>query len=84
MQMAQQAAQDGLDEQDEASACLEAFPASLLRRYEVRLVPPATGPGAVKPLPLREVRASMIGHLVRVRGIVTRVTDVKPLVEVHG
>ena len=48
----------------------------------MRLLPPSSGHGGFKPLPLREVRAGHVGHLVRVSGIVTRVTDVKPLCEV--
>ncbi|KAJ1454692.1 minichromosome maintenance protein [Pelagophyceae sp. CCMP2097] len=56
----------------------DAFPRQLAMRFELRLVPPAS----VLPSPLREMRAADIGRLVRVRGIVTRATDVKPLVEV--
>jgi DNA replication licensing factor MCM7 len=33
---------------------------------------------------VREIRGADIGHLVRVRGIVTRVTDVKPLLVVNA
>ncbi len=35
-----------------------------------------------KPITLRQVKASHIGTLVKVRGIVTRCTDVKPLIQV--
>jgi len=76
------AADEGLDDAD-SSLATEAFPAALVRRYEVRLIPPSLGEsGGFKPLPLREVKAEQIGALVRVSGIVTRVSDVKPLVEV--
>ncbi|KAG5463267.1 MAG: DNA replication licensing ATPase, partial [Olpidium bornovanus] len=34
------------------------------------------------PLSVRKIRSTSIGHLVTVRGIVTRVSDVKPLMEV--
>ena len=56
-----------------ASSCLQ-----------VRLIPPSSSAvnGGFKPLPLRQVKAEQIGALVRVSGIVTRVSDVKPLVEV--
>ena len=58
----------------------QALPPSLLRRYEVYFVP---GDSAkLKPKALRDVRAEHIGQLVTVRGIVTRVTDVKPQVSV--
>jgi hypothetical protein len=32
----------------------------------------------MKVIPLREIRAKHIGKLVKVRGIVTRITEVKP------
>jgi len=54
------------------------IPPELLRRYEVVLMPPAK----VKAQALRDVKATRIGNLVRVRGIVTRVSDVKPMVVV--
>ena len=63
-----------------ASRLLEKLPPALVRRYQVRLEP-LTGASA-KPMPLRKVHAQHIGKLVRVSGIVTRVSDVKPLVEV--
>jgi len=54
------------------------LPAELLRRFEVRVVPRSE----YKPLPLRGIKAEHVGKLVMVKGIVTRVTDVKPLVKV--
>jgi DNA replicative helicase MCM subunit Mcm2 (Cdc46/Mcm family) len=45
---------------------------------EIRLVPRSKIP----PRPIRKVLASSIGRLVTVTGIVTRVTEVKPLVVV--
>ncbi|KAG2494157.1 hypothetical protein HYH03_007792 [Edaphochlamys debaryana] len=53
-------------------------PDVLLRRYDVYFAPRAKMP----VLPMRGVRASGLGQLVRVRGVVTHVTDVKPLVSV--
>jgi len=50
------------------------LPDDLRRRYEVRFSPRSDA----KPLPIRKVLANCIGGLVTVRGIVTRVTDVKP------
>ena len=55
-----------------------AFPAALMRRYEVRLKAPST----VLAAPLREIRAADIGSLVVTKGIITRTSEVKPLVEV--
>jgi DNA replication licensing factor MCM7 len=66
------------DDEDEGSTPTNLFPAALTRRFEVRLLPPTNA----KAVALRHVTASSIGKLVRLSGIVTRVTDVKPLVEV--
>jgi len=54
------------------------IPPELTRRYEIHLVPPSTTP----PLPLRSVRAEYVGKMVKVAGIVTRVTEVKPFLTV--
>lgn len=78
--------QQSADPDDEEEANIKnMFPAALLRRFEVRLIPPTTDPNGgkgIKTVPLREVKAQHIGGLVRVGGIVTRVSDVKPLIEV--
>lgn len=60
------------------------FPPQLLRRYNVYFKPftAATGKSA-KPLNVRNVKGSHIGQLITIRGIVTRVSDVKPAVEVQ-
>lgn len=65
------------------------LPPQLLRRFEVRLLPRGSkadagaSPSALaKAQSLREVHAEQIGHLVTVKGIVVRVSDVKPLVSV--
>ncbi|KAF7338021.1 DNA replication licensing factor MCM7 [Mycena venus] len=56
------------------------FPDQILRRYNLYF----------KPLPsdvamaVREVRSVHIGHLITVRGIVTRVSEVKPLLQVNA
>lgn len=39
-------------------------------------------PSTCKPKVVRDVRADSIGHLVSVRGIVTRATEVKPMMAV--
>lgn len=53
-------------------------PASLTRRYDVLINPRSRN----KALPLRAISASNVGALVSFRGIITQVTDVKPLVAV--
>ncbi|KAF7363770.1 DNA replication licensing factor MCM7 [Mycena sanguinolenta] len=56
------------------------FPDHILRRYNLYF----------KPLPsdvtmaVREVRSVHVGHLITVRGIVTRVSEVKPLLQVNA
>lgn len=39
-------------------------------------------PSTSKPKVVRDIRADSIGHLVAVRGIVTRATEVKPMMAV--
>eukprot|EP00096_Caligus_rogercresseyi_P011755 TRINITY_DN4732_c0_g1_i1.p1 TRINITY_DN4732_c0_g1~~TRINITY_DN4732_c0_g1_i1.p1 ORF type:complete len:729 (-),score=287.68 TRINITY_DN4732_c0_g1_i1:112-2298(-) len=53
-------------------------PPELLRRYQVTF----KVSDAQKPLPIRSVRAEHIGKLLSIRGVVTRATEVKPLMEV--
>lgn len=54
------------------------YPPELIRRFEVYFKDLSTS----KSVPIREVKAEHIGKLVTVRGIVTRCTDVKPLLVV--
>jgi DNA replication licensing factor MCM7 len=54
------------------------FPPELLRRYEVYFKDMSTN----KTAPIREVKAEHVGKLVTVRGIVTRCTEVKPMMSV--
>uniref|UniRef100_A0A452GBB2 DNA replication licensing factor MCM7 n=1 Tax=Capra hircus TaxID=9925 RepID=A0A452GBB2_CAPHI len=50
------------------------YPPELMRRFELYF----QGPSSNKPRVIREVRADSVGKLVTVRGIVTRVSEVKP------
>ncbi|KAI8358630.1 DNA helicase and DNA replication licensing factor [Mortierella sp. GBAus27b] len=54
------------------------FPPALTRRYQVVFKPPTNQ----KALSVREIKAEYLGKLVTLQGIVTRVTAVKPYVEV--
>ena len=54
------------------------FPPELMRRYEIQIIPRTK----MKAISLREVKANDIGHLVKIRGIVTRVSAVKPIVSI--
>lgn len=57
-----------------------AFPSELLRRYELYLIP--TAEQRKNPMLMRSIKASYIGGLVTCRGIVTRVSEVQPLLRV--
>ena len=72
--------QEGLDAAQE-------FPPLLTRRYQVCFKPlTAAGPSntPAKALAVRQVRGEHLGHLITVRGIATRVSDVKPAVQVNA
>lgn len=57
------------------------FPAKLTRRYHLYFKPLSTNQ---KALAVREVKGSHVGKYITVRGIVTRVSDVKPSVLVNA
>ncbi|KAL9122878.1 MAG: hypothetical protein Q9187_000567 [Circinaria calcarea] len=64
------------------------FPAELTRRYTLTFKP-ITPSGTnnernQKALAVRNVRGEHLGHLITVRGITTRVSDVKPAVQVNA
>ena len=54
------------------------FPPELMRRYEVYFKSQSSD----KIIPIRDVKADYVGKLVNVRGIVTRATEVKPMMSV--
>lgn len=54
------------------------FPPELMKRFEVGFKPVSTE----KTSSIREIKAEQIGKLVTVRGIVTRCTEVKPMMVV--
>ncbi|KAJ9105214.1 Mcm2-7 hexameric complex component [Naganishia adeliensis] len=56
------------------------FPPELMRRYNLYFRPPRNQ----QPLAVRAVRGSHLGKLITVRGIVTRVSEVKPLLLVNA
>lgn len=76
-----------LEEAAERDATLEddKFPAELTRRYTLVFKPRVDAPdSASKALAVRHVRGENLGHLITVRAIVTRVSDVKPIVQVSA
>lgn len=54
------------------------IPKELLRHHTIRFIPPTKQ----QTVPMRNIRASNIGSLIRVKGLVTRITQVKPLINV--
>ncbi|KAG8182239.1 hypothetical protein JTE90_024172 [Oedothorax gibbosus] len=54
------------------------YPPELLRRFEIYF----KNRSEIEPLSVREVKAEQIGKLITVRGIVTRCTEVKPMLVV--
>ena len=65
-------------EQQRGHSSNGSLPLSLRRWHEVRLLPPTK----VVAGSVRELKAASIGRLVKVCGIVTRASDVRPLAEV--
>ncbi|AET37423.1 DNA replication licensing factor MCM7 Ecym_1173 [Eremothecium cymbalariae DBVPG len=73
------ARQSGEDQED-------LFPAMLTRRYTVYFKPSTAKKLRANygPFSVRETKGSHLGKLITVRGIITRVSDVKPAVEVSA
>lgn len=66
-----------LKEMNPEKKITDVFPGQLLRNYTVNLIPRAS-----RTMGVREVGAEEIGRLVRLRGIVTKVGQVKPSIRV--
>lgn len=66
----------------------QTFPAELTRRYHLNfkaLTPSASSTDRnAKPLAVRNIKGEHLGHLITVRGITTRVSDVKPSVQIQA
>ncbi|KAK6463582.1 DNA helicase and DNA replication licensing factor [Scheffersomyces coipomensis] len=61
------------------------FPAKLTRRYNLYFKPLSYDNGNTKPaLSVRLIKGAHVGHYITVRGIVTRVSDVKPNILVNA
>ena len=60
------------------------YPAGLMRRYEIYFHPARNEENLVveTAISVRSVKAGMIGKLVTIKGIVTRTTEVKPMITV--
>ena len=64
------------------------FPPELTRRYTLNFKPVtpsgSSSEKASKAMAVRQVRGEHLGHLITVRGIATRVSDVKPSIQVNA
>lgn len=74
----------GGDDEDEENRA--EFPANLTRRYNLYFRPltKTVGKAAYKPMSVRDIKGEHVGKLVTVRGMITRVSDVKPAVQVNA
>ncbi|RDA90363.1 hypothetical protein CP533_3366 [Ophiocordyceps camponoti-saundersi (nom. inval.)] len=71
--------------EEDATMAEDQFPAELTRRYTLVFKPrSSTADHTVKALAVRQVRGDHIGKLITMRCIVTRVSDVKPMVQVSA
>lgn len=89
-------AEEGNTANNNNNGATEEFPRELMRRYELRILPrgrrgtlpPFTNQYFAKRTPaplgqaLRNVRSKMMGHLVTIRGMIVRASDVKPFCSV--
>ncbi|KAK9471656.1 DNA replication licensing factor MCM7 [Dipodascopsis tothii] len=76
---------NGARPQDGSENPEELFPADLTRRYNVYFKPPKNSFRPTQPvLAVRAVRGEHLGRLITIRGIVTRVSDVKPAMLVNA
>ena len=66
--------------EENAGEVAEVFPPTLLRRYMLYFKPPARSAA----MAVREVRAAHLGRLLTLRGVVTRISDVKPSILVDA
>ncbi|CAO3696265.1 unnamed protein product [Rhizopus stolonifer] len=64
---------------DNSMEMQEQFPPSLTRRFEVFFKPLSDD----SPLAVRQINGAQLGQLVTVRGIITRVSDVRPFLQVN-
>lgn len=69
------------EEQEEATGDVpDVFPPALLRRYRLYFRPQRSD----TPLAVRQIRGAQIGKLLTVRAMVTRISDVKPSIQVDA
>jgi len=54
------------------------YPSELLRRYQIAIEPPKDYPNLL----IRNIKAKSIGNIVKIKSIVTKISDVKPMMQV--
>lgn len=68
-----------------AASDADLFPAALIRRYHLYFKPLThRSNGKGRAFSVREIKGTHLGKLITVRGIITRVSDVKPSVQVNA
>ena len=70
--------QEGVPQGQQNPQARNTFPPELMRRFEVYFKSQTND----KIIPIRDVKATHVGKLVNIRGIVTRATEVKPMMQV--
>ncbi|KAK4205218.1 putative DNA replication licensing factor [Triangularia verruculosa] len=76
---------EGAERTGDPTMLNEQYPAQLTRRYTLVFKPRTAMSGEpLKALSVRQVRGDHLGHLITIRGIATRVSDVKPIVQVSA
>jgi DNA replication licensing factor MCM7 len=87
-QNANRVMQQTLDEGNDYNATESFFPPALTRRYTLNFKPVTPSESSdgksSKAMAVRQVRGEHLGHLITVRGIAIRVSDVKPAVQVNA
>lgn len=72
--------QQGLQKPGQTASSNQAIPKELERQWQIVIVPSENDKKAITKM--REIKAQRIGNLVSIRGIITRVSDVRPLMKV--
>ncbi|TLD25134.1 hypothetical protein PspLS_05530 [Pyricularia sp. CBS 133598] len=76
---------EAAESQNDNSLLNDKFPAELVRRYTLVFKPrSSTAETPKKALAVRQVRGDHLGHLITISGIITRVSDVKPIAQVSA
>lgn len=76
---------EGAEAMGDPTLLQDKFPAELTRRYTLVFKPrSSTQENPTKALSVRQVRGDHLGTLITIRAIATRVSDVKPLVQVSA